>query len=374
MTATSDVAIIGGGVIGLTLAWRLAQGGARVTVLDAGRTRLPGQASWAAAGMLAPLAESRQQTPFVDLGLDSLRRYPSFVEELQAETGISTGIAGPGMLRVAQTETQEEQLCAAYSWQKRLGMALEWLPEKEARKREPSLSMETRAAVYSPRERHIVPRTLLLALRAACRSRDVRVLRGAHVVGLNTHGARITSVSLGMRFVAFGTLVVAGGAWTGELGRALGLTLPITPVRGQAIALAADQVFSLSHTIYGAEGYVVPRQSGQIVIGATEENVGFAAGTTREGQTWLREMGARLAPSLAGLKRTEGWAGLRPVMADGLPAIGAAPGWDNVYFAAGHGRNGILLAPATADLMADCLLNNTPPPAAFSPARFGGRM
>jgi len=369
MTHTApDYLILGGGVIGLSLAYYLGRQGASVTVLDAGE---PGQASSAAAGMLAPLAEASVPGPFLDLALDSLHRYPAFVAALREDSGDDPHLHGPGMLRVARTDAEEAALCRALSWQPSLGLPLYRLTGTEARRLEPSLGRNVQAAVLSPMERHIEPRLLLAALVAACRRHNVEILSDQPVTSLETAGSCAHAVVSGPAQHAFGTLVLAAGAWSRTLGQWLRFDIPVTPLRGQIFALGPQSPAPISHTIYTHGAYLVPRADGRIVAGATEEWAGFAAHTDDAAIAGLRAEASALVPALADWPLHSAWAGLRPVSADGLPLLGRLPGWDNVHVATGHGRNGILLTPITGALMADHLLHDAPLPAAFDPARFG---
>jgi len=365
--AHCDVLIVGGGVVGLSLAWRLAQRGRQVAVLDAGAA---GQASRAAAGMLAPLAEAHAPGPSVQFGLESLALYPVFCQELRDASGLEIAAVGPGMLRVAQTPHEAETLHQALEWQQTLGLPLAWLDGAKALRREPALSSQIVGAVYSPREQHVTPRLLLEALRRACRCAGVAFYAAFHMDKFRTDGVRVTGAVLPSVTLECSQMVVAAGAWSGQFGGDLAPPLPVTPLRGQALTLDAGLPLPFSHTIYGTQGYLVPRTEGQIVVGATEEQTGFDAATTTGGMDGLRAMASRLVPSTANLALQEHWAGLRPVTPDGLPLLGRAANWDNVFLAAGHGRNGILLTPLTALLMTELLLNNTPPPAGLSPTRF----
>lgn len=363
-----DVLVVGGGVVGLSLAWRLAQRGARVAVLDAGTA---GGASPAAAGMLAPLAEAHSCTAFVRLGLDSLALYPLFLEELREASGLDIRVAGPGMLRVAQNEQEADTLRNALAWQQTLGLPLEWLNTADALRREPALSSHSVGAVHSPREQHVTPRGLLEALRLACSHAGVVIHTDTRLRTLATQGQRVMQAVTPTLTLGCDRIVLAAGTWMAELGTQLGLSLPIIPLRGQALTLAAPPPLPLSHTIYSAQGYLVPRAEGHIVVGATEEHAGFDASATPSGRDGLRAMAAALVPLTACLPLLKHWAGLRPVTPDGLPLLGRAPRWDNVFLAGGHGRNGILLTPFTAQLMTELMLDNTLSPAEVDPNRFG---
>lgn len=348
----ADVVVVGGGVVGLSLAWRLAQAGTAVAVIDAGCD--DGQASIASAGMLAPLAESERPGPLVRLGLDSLRRYPGFVSALREETGEAPRLAGPGMLRVAAGPGEEEALAAAFAWQKTAGLPLDWLDADAVQGLEPALSDGVRAAVLSPEEKHVEPGALLAALTAACRRRGVRI-ESSRALGFETRGRRVVAVETAAGPRGCGQAVIAAGAWSAILTRRLGLELALFPVRGQLLALRCRHPL-LRHTVYSRAGYLVPRSQGRLVVGATVERVGFDPATTDAGEAALLAAARRLAPPLAALPVESRWAGLRPGSGDGLPILGRLPGWENACVAAGHFRNGILLAPVTADALSRLIL------------------
>lgn len=366
MSKTTNILILGGGVIGLSLAYHLAKRHVSVTVLDAGEA---GQASSAAAGMLAPLAEAHAPGPFLTLALDSLRRWLDFAAKLCEDSGQKLDICGPGMLRVARTEAEEAALCRALAWQSSLGLPLHRLTGSEVHCLEPAAAADIQAAIYSPAERYIEPRRLLSALVAACRRQGVQIA-AAKPLAVEIRGDQAIAVATSEGRYAFGTLVIAGGAWSRIPGQCFDIDLPVTPLRGQIMALGPQSPAAISHTLYTHGAYLVPRADGRIVAGATEEWAGFAAETTDAGIAGLRADAARLVPALADWPLHSAWAGLRPISADGLPLLGRAPGWENVHLVTGHGRNGILLTPITGQIMADHLLNDAPIPAAFDPARF----
>ena len=365
--AASDFLILGGGVIGLSVAYHLSFQGVSVTVLDANE---PGQASSAAAGMLAPLAEASEPGPFLDLALDSLRHYPAFAAALRDAGGADVSLQGPGMLRVARTEAEDAALCRALSWQPPLGLPLHRLTGADARRLEPGLGGNVQAAVLSPAEKHVEPRLLLAALTAACRAQGVEINARSPATRLETAAGRAHAILCGPARYTFETLVIAAGAWSRALGQQLAFDIPVAPLRGQILALGPQSPAPFSHTLYTHGAYLVPRADGRIVAGATEEWAGFAITTDDAAIAGLRAEASALVPALADWPLQSAWAGLRPVSADGLPLLGRVPGWDNVHLATGHGRNGILLTPITGALMADHLLHDAPLPAAFDPARF----
>ncbi len=361
--------VVGGGVIGLSVAWRLLHAGASVVVLERGQVGK--EASGAAAGMLAPLAEARGPGPFVELGLESLRRYPLFVDALREETGIDPELSCPGMLRVAMDAEEEDALCGAFTWQGEAGLRVERLSGEEARRLEPCLSPHVRAAVLSPQERHVEPRRLVRALALACARRGGRIAEGAPAESFETQGARVTGVRTADGAVSCGQVVVAGGAWTGAIGRRLDAPLPEFPVRGQILALACLPP-PVRHTVYAHRGYLVPKADGRVVVGATEARAGFDARPTAGGLARLLVMAPTLVPALADASFESAWAGLRPASADGLPILGPLPAWENAHVAAGHFRNGVLLAPVTAEAVTPSVLGERAHPllAPFRPDRF----
>ena len=239
--------VVGGGIIGLSIAWYLVREGLSITVLEAGQ--IGGQATGAAAGMLAPLAEAHEPGPFLTLGLESLRLYPQFVAELQEETGIDAELIGPGMLRVAMTDEEAYLLGQEWKWQQSLGLPSDCLTTKEARLLEPALAPEVRLLIRSPEERNVEPKRLLRALALACARRGVRIIEGEPVVDFEREGSAISAaMSPGQHFPC-GGVVIACGAWSELLGRRLEVTLPVYPVRGQnplaLLPAASDPPFGL---------------------------------------------------------------------------------------------------------------------------------
>ncbi len=363
-----DFVVVGGGVVGLSIAFALTSEQASVTVLDAG---MPGQASAAAAGMLAPLAEARRSSPFVPLAVESLRLWPSFVAGLREEVETALCIAGPGMLRVACTEAEDAALCGALGWQQGFGLPLHRLGAAEVHALEPAISPGMCGGVLSLQERHVEPRLLLQALTGACLRRGVVIQSQATVTAADTNKSHVVALRTKDAVVTGSAFVITGGAWSKTLGLTLGVSFPVHPLRGQMAALGPLQPLPFQHTIYAHSGYLVPRADGRVIAGATEELAGFDAQTTTAGVSSMVAVANALVPVLAAAPQHSVWAGLRPVSADGLPLLGAVPGWDNVHVATGHGRNGILLTPLTGRLLAAHLLHKAELPPAVDPARFG---
>lgn len=357
----TEIVVIGGGVIGLAITRSLRQAGARVILLEQGP--IGAQSSAAAAGMLAPLAEAHRPGPLTDLGLRSLERYPAFVAELQEETGIDSELIGPGMLRLASSASEQQALERDFVWQREAGLPVERLSGSEARQLEPDIGPDICAAVLSGRERQVEPRRLTRALERACVLADARLLSHTPAIGWETSGERITGVRTTQETIPCLRAILCAGAWTEALTALLSARLPITPVRGQMAVLTPERP-AIRHTLYTPQGYLVPKADGRILIGSTEERCGFAAHVTVAGLAALLALATGVAPRLAGTPFTHAWAGLRPGTPDGLPVLGPLPGWSNVYAATGHFRNGILLAPITAEIVAQELLEETPYPLA----------
>ncbi|MEE8369523.1 MAG: FAD-dependent oxidoreductase, partial [Dehalococcoidia bacterium] len=326
-----------------------AKAGAEVTLLERGE--LAGQASGAAAGMLVPSVEEASSAPLRELCRASLELYPALVGALQEETGIDVQYRSPGLLVVAQTEGRAKALRALC----RQGLAperrLEWVEGGTLRRLEPAVSDRALGAAYSPEGSHLNPGLLTQALARAAAARGAVLRQGTAVVGFQAEGGSRPSAVLTANgeMIAAESIVLAAGPWTRPLAARLGVEIPTRPRRGQMLAYRSTAV---RHIVWGEEGYLVPKSGGFLFAGATVEDVGFRSRTTRQGQAWLRRMAASLVPVLRRAEVVSAWAGLRPGSPDGQPIIGALPGLESVFAAAGHFRNGVLLAPITGRLIA----------------------
>ncbi len=366
---STDVIIVGGGVIGCSIAYYLAREGVKVTVIDKGE--VGGEASRAAAGMLAPLAEVEEDGPFQGLGLASLRLFPHLSEALEQESGVDIEYLRSGILRVALTEGQAEHLKGFANRRPPPGLKLHWLEPDELRALEPGLSLEIRGALYSPEEHQVNADRLVQALARAAAARGAVVRQDTRAIGLVSQGVRVTGVRIPDGTLSAGHVVLAAGAWTAKIAQGIGVDLPVFPVRGQMIALPASRSV-LRHIVWGEEGYLVPKANGLVFAGATVERVGFRKNVTAMGLRGLKRMAKSLLPRLVGLDAVDAWAGFRPGSVDGLPILGPVPGWEGLSVSSGHFRNGILLAPITGDFIARSILGGSSNEALapFSPARF----
>lgn len=368
---SDSVIVLGGGIVGLAAAFAAAGRGFRVTVVESGRPG--GQASGAAAGMLAPYSENLDgPDPFFALGLASLRMYPDWLDEIREASGTAIDMHRSGSLAVAFREADLLPLTARMKWQNRYGAKAELISAAELRQMEPLLAPEIEFALYVPQESHVYAPALVEALEAACRSRGVRIAAGAgSTVQLKLHadGVEITTERAG----AFtgDRLVVCTGAWTGQFARELGLPLPIHPIRGQICAypLPAGLVRRI---VVSPQAYWTAKDNGTLVCGASEDVAGFDASVTERGIARLVRWGPKVFPILKDLEPVHRWAGLRPGTLDGRPLIGRLRHAPRVIIAAGHYRNGILLAPVTGEAVAALLTEEAPPLPleAFDPHRF----
>lgn len=347
----SEVLIIGGGVIGLSIARELASKGVRgITVVDRGV--LGKEASWAAAGMLAPDVEAADSDEFYRLSTESLGLYPDFAEALEAESGIDIELDRSGTLYVALTATDVDRVNSRYD-RCSPAVSVERLSASELRGLEPHIADTVLGGLFFPKNWQVENRKLLAALRRSVELTGVEILENVDVAGLRIDESRVTSALTSAGVLEADTVVLATGAWTSliKIGE---LTVPVKPIRGQMICFTAE-LSLLKRVVYSPRGYLVPRADRRILVGATVEDVGFDNRTTPEAVEALRLAGSEVVPELSKLTVSESWSGLRPFVADELPVIGRLPGFDNAFVATAHYRNGILLAPKTAGIIADAI-------------------
>lgn len=337
--------IVGAGLLGGAVGLALARRGAEVLLLE---RAVPGaEASSAAGGILAPRMEAHGHEPHRTFGVESLGRYRDWVAGVEARAGMGCDLRWTGLWRVVLPG--EDPQAAR--------------PDAEARwvTRPEGVNPEALGAWELPEEGCVDPRRLVAAVHRAALAAGARTRVGVEVAGVDRHGVRLAG---GERVE--GRVVVCAGAWTG---RVPGLeALPVRPVRGQMVALEGGE--APQRVLFGGGGYVVPRPDGRVVVGSTMEEVGFARGTTAGGLRHVLGVALGLVPGLAGARVAEHWSGFRPGTPDDLPLVGEVGG---VFVASGHFRNGVLLAPITADWAAAALLDGVAPPAALDPRRFASR-
>ena len=369
---TADVVIVGGGVIGLAIARALALRGVRDVILIE-RTRLGAEASSAAAGILGPQAEANQADEFFQLACQSRDLYPAFSGALKEETGIDIELDQTGTLYLAFTEKDVAEIARRYEWQTRAGYEVERLTSTDARMLEPSISSEVRSALRFPRDMQVENRRLVAALASANEQLGVRLVTGCDVRSLKTERGQIVAVETSLGSIATTTVIIAAGAWSSFVSVSDISMAPvrIEPVRGQMLCFETNPRL-VRHVIYSPRGYLVPRQDGRLLAGATSEHAGFDKQITAEGVRDLTEQSIEMLPGLSKLPLIDSWAGLRPHAADDGPVLGRSAEVEGLIYATGHYRNGILLAPITGDLIADTVISGRTSPmmASFTPERF----
>lgn len=373
------VVVAGGGVIGLLAARELAIAGERVMLVERGRTGR--EASWAGGGILSPLYPWRFPQPVNRLAALSQRMYPVLARALAEDTGIDPQCVLSGMLALDPDDT-----IVAARWGREYagimgeilgtdgetgpadqpGPWLQIVDSQRAVELEPALGHVTDPTLWLPHVGHVRTPRLLTALRADLLRRGVEIREEIEVTGFRTLGDRLVGLHTTGEDIACRVCVVATGAWTGGLLADSGLKLPVRPVRGQMILLAT-RPGSIRRIVLRAGRYAIPRRDGLVLVGSTLEESGFEAETTEAARVNLHRFAAELLPPLRDAAIRQHWAGLRPATPDGLPYVGPHPGIEGLHVSAGHYRNGLVLAPASARLTAAAILGSEPP---LDPAPF----
>ncbi len=348
MTTHPDVLVIGGGVIGLSAAYFLARAGVLVEVVEQGD--FGQEASWAGAGILPPGSGAAGLSPYDQLRACSVALFPTLSAELREATGIDNGYRKCGGLEFLG----EDAAAAAEEWRGH-GVAFETLDARAIHRLEPALAPELTHGYYIPEMAQVRNPRHLKALRAACEGLGVAFQPGCPVHGFERHGARVASLRTGLGSRQAERYLIAAGAWAEALLDGIGQPIGIHPVRGQ-IALLSPGVPLLHKVICRGKRYLVPRGDGRVLVGSTEEAVGFDKRTTASAIADLLQLAADLVPALGQASLERCWAGLRPGSADGLPTIGPVPGVDNLFVAVGHFRSGIQLSLGTAQVLRELLL------------------
>ncbi len=344
-----DVAVVGGGIIGLSIAWKLAQLGRIVSVFEKGEAGRA--ASWAAAGMLSPAAEiGFEEMDLYDFGRESLRRWPSFARKLEQATGQNVGYRDEGTLVVAVDRDDVQALRRQFRFQQEQGVPVEWLAGFEASEIEPLLAPGLPAAVLSLEDHQVDNRAIVHALsKVIVEVEGVTLSENCTVSAIRENDGRTEVVLDDGTSVSAKMVVLAAGAWSKAVG-GMEPPLPVRPVKGQILSLQMEDSFGLKRVVRGPGAYLVPKSNGRLVVGATSEEKGFDTKITAGGVFRLLEGAVELVPGIEELEVIESTVGLRPASRDHAPIIG----WTSphVMVATGHFRHGILLSPVTADEVA----------------------
>jgi glycine oxidase len=359
MQSTTEVVIVGGGVIGCAIAYFLRKSGVDVTVFDRGG--IGAEASSAAAGLLAPLGSLSGPGPFADLLLAGFAFFPSLVPELEDASGINMEYEPTGALRIVRNTKNISNLRKRMKAWQPLGLQMHWLTGDEARQREPLLASDICAAIFSPEESQVNASRVVKAFSLAAANQGATLYSHREITGIQRRDATVTGVytSQGER-IACNHLVIAAGAWAARFSEWLHVDLPVSPQRGQILTLL-QPILPLRFIIFGEAAYLAPKSGNTVFVGATKEDADFEKKLTAGGIAWLLNTATRLVPSLESSPLDQMWAGLRPKTPDNQPILGPAPGWENITLATGHGSVGIMLSPITGQTIAELIITGQVP-------------
>jgi glycine oxidase len=348
-----DVAIVGGGVIGLSIAWRLAAAGLKVAVFE--RDEVGSGASLAATGMLAAATELEPGgADLLALALESQRAWPRFRDELEAQAGLDIDYRAEGTLTVAIGRDEVDRLRFRHELQARHGLATRWLDGAAARALEPALRPSVAAGIFCAEDHQVDPRRLVPALRRAAAARGATICEQLPVLSLDIAGGRVGGVVTSHGRCRASTVVIATGAWAGS-GDVLGdaIAVPVRPLKGQALALRATARTGVpAHVVWTEQVHLAPKAGGRLLVGATVEECGFDPAVTAGAVLALLDGARRALPSVEDMEIEAVWTGFRPTSDDDAPILGVTP-IAGLVLATGHHRNGILLAPVTAQAIHD---------------------
>ncbi len=390
LSKNQDILIVGGGIIGLATARELRKKGVeRITLLEK-NSACGMEASSAAAGMLAPQAEADEADDFFEFCQASRDLFPNFAKQLFDETGVDIELDQTGTLYLAFTDEDAEELEKRFVWQKEVNLKVEKLSAKEVLEIEPNVSKNVLFGLRFPTDWQVENQKIVEAFNKQLtgialnkfmqrNSMDkVRARNGAEFVSREVRSLifennKVIGVETDIEKFYAPIIIIASGAWTSLIRDKFNLlsNIEIKPIRGQMLAFN-DNHKLFRHVIYSPRGYLVPRKNCRILVGATVEDVGFDNRTTDLGTVSLLNIAFEIAPEIRNLSLKKTWAGLRPFASDGLPILGTVPEIENLFIATAHYRNGILLAPKTAEILADKIVGNAESKylEIFSPRRF----
>ncbi|XWT11115.1 glycine oxidase ThiO [Stutzerimonas urumqiensis] len=355
--------VIGGGVMGLLTSLHLADAGAEVVLFDQGQVGR--EASWAGGGIVSPLYPWRYSPAVTALAHWSQEYYPALGERLLGETGVDPEVTATGLYWLDLDDESE-----ALAWAQCEGRTLRAVPIEQAYAAVPGLGAGYQRAVYMPEIANVRNPRLLKALRQALAERpNVELVEGCAVRGITTANGRVVGVETEQGQRRADRVVVAAGAWSGQLLASLGLEVPVEPVKGEMILYKAERNW-LGSMVLAKGRYAIPRRDGHILVGSTLARTGFDKQPTQTALDSLKATAQTLLPALTGAEVVQHWAGLRPGSPDGVPYIGELSGVEGLWLNCGHYRNGLVLAPASCRLLVDLMLGESPiiDPTPYAPA------
>jgi glycine oxidase len=362
-----DVAIIGGGVIGSSIAYHLAKRGIKAIVLEKGR--LADQSSGAAAGMLGAQIEMGAETgPLSILARLSRGMFPEIAEELRETSGIDIGLIRKGTMRVVHRQEQIPHFQEVIAAQLSIGEKAEWLSAEETRMREPGLDPHLVGSMYIAEDGHVLAPELSRAFAKSAAVLGAEIREDIDVKSILSEDGKIKGVLTNEGTIDCDHVIVATGAWTGALVEPLGSLLPVYPVKGECFSVVSS-VPLLQATVFADGCYLVPKPGGRLIVGATVKEGTYDRKVSLQGIFGLMEKAKEVLPGIADAEWEKTWAGIRPQTIDGLPYLGEHPECAGLFLAAGHYRNGILLSPITGKIMADLIERKIPEEIHLEPFR-----
>jgi len=371
MHQSTDVVVVGGGVIGCSIAYFLRKAGVEVMVIE--REEIAAESSGAAGGLITQLGGLGGPPPFTALMLESWSLFATLIPELENASGVDIGYRQTGCLRAALDEDEGEQMRQLAPVCQSMGIEMQWLTRGEAREMVPMLTSQVLGAAYAPQVGSISASAMTRAYAGAARGLGAVISEYLQVTGFTTHASRLTGVqTVGGETIACNHLVIAAGSWSTKCGEWLGVDIPVCPAKGQILALRQPER-PLKHSLMvgtaemlikyglGSDLFLVPKPDGTIYVGSTVEHVGFDKNLTVGGIAALLTDAMQIAPSLEHAPIVKMWTGLRPWSADGYPLLGLAPGWENVSVATGHGGIGFEASAVTGKVFAELVTTGQVP-------------
>ncbi|MCA9065191.1 MAG: glycine oxidase ThiO [Planctomycetaceae bacterium] len=349
----SDVLIVGGGIVGLTTAWKLAVQGVKVTLLD--RRETGSEASWAGAGMLPPGTTSSPRTPESVLRCYSNQLWPGLSEQLRVISGIDNGFRRCGAIQLFDETNADSLLPLTRNWTAEGICHTQWNRDS-LQQATSAVNPRFEQAVWLPDFCQVRNPRHLKSVRVACQQNGVSIVEHAATTDIVTDGRVVRAIRCGDQIFKADRFCITAGAWTTLLLQTVGVTVPIRPVRGQIVQLRVSRL-PFRCVIELGKRYLVPRPDGLILVGSTEEDAGYVRENTAQGVADLLRFAADLVPELKHASIVRMWSGLRPGTPDELPLLGTVPGFENLFVGAGHFRSGLQMSPATAQILADLLLD-----------------